>query len=43
MKTKDGKIKVVARSNLGDTQIKFKSGDKEIGTLDLKIKTAWRK
>ena len=43
VKTKDGKIKVVARSNLGDTQIKFKSGDKEIGTLDLKIKTAWRK
>lgn len=43
VKTKDGKIKVVARSNLGDTQIKFKSGDKEIGTLDLRIKAAWRK
>lgn len=42
-KTKDGKIKIVARSVLGDTQIIFKSGDKEIGTLDLKIKSAWRK
>ena len=41
VKTKDGKIKVVARSGLGETQIIFKANDKIIGTLDLKIKSAW--
>ena len=42
-KTKDGKLKVTARSIIGDTKITFKSNNQEIGSLDLKIKAAWRK
>lgn len=38
---KDGRLKVTARSQLGETQIIFKSKNQQIGELNLNIRSNW--